>query len=87
MKEVLEVLKARKEGKGFACELTAEMGGRTFNSVNATLAALATKGLVSKEKKMYGEGAGAKILTEYTITERGLAELEPAEAEETADAE
>lgn len=38
---------------------------KTFNAVNATLAAAAGKGLVSKGKGIYNE----KLLTQYTVTE------------------
>lgn len=76
MKAVLAVLGARAEGKGFAVEVLEGVKGKTFNSVNATLAALAAKELVTKEKKAYGEGASAKMLTEYTITEAGRKVIE-----------
>ena len=44
------------------------MTGRTFNSVNATLAAMATKGYVTKAKGVYNE---TKMLTKYTVTDAG----------------
>ena len=48
---------------------------RTFNSVNATLAAMATKGYVSKAKGVYND----KMLTQYTLTDEGRAELDKEE--------
>ena len=39
-----------------------------INSVNATLAYLATKGWTSKERKLIGE----KVLTSYTINKSGI---------------
>jgi len=44
---------------------------RTFNSVNATLAAMATKGYVTKAKDVFED----KMLTKYTLTEAGIAEM------------
>jgi len=74
-KEVAGVLRDLG-GVAFAREVLAKMEGRTFNSVNATLAAMAGKGFVSKEKKVYGEGNEAKMLTCYTLTEAGIKELD-----------
>jgi hypothetical protein len=64
-------------GKGFAREVLnflTEKGvaGKTFNGVNATLAALAGKGIVTKAKGVLGE----KMLTEYTIVAELVAEAE-----------
>ena len=86
MKGVLATL-ATFEGKtAFAREVLAKMEGKTFNGVNATLAALATKGLVTKAKAVYGEGEGAKMLTKYTMTEAGVEVVNaPDEAEDTAE--
>lgn len=42
-----------------------------INSINATFASLASKGLVGKEKRVYND----KLVTFYTITEKGLANL------------
>ena len=53
---------------------------RTFNSVNATLAAMAGKGFCDKAKAVFGD----KMLTQYTLTEAGIAELDKVE-EETAE--
>ena len=77
------------ENKAFAREVLDKMKeldakcSRTFNSVNATLAAMAGKGYVEKKKEICE--AQEKILTRYTLTELGLQELskkedEPAEA-------
>ena len=77
-KEVAGVLRTFEGGKAFAREVLNKMveGGskRTFNSVNATLAAMAGKGYVNKAKAVFE--AEAKILTKYTLTAEGLAELE-----------
>lgn len=89
-KEVAGVLRTFEGGKAFARQVLDKMNAngstRTFNSVNATLAAMAGKGYVDKEKAVYND----KMLTRYTLTEAGLAELdkEDAPAEEVeADAE
>ena len=85
-KEVAGVLREFEGGKAFAREVLNKMveagSKRTFNSVNATLAAMATKGYVSKAKAVYND----KMLTQYTLTDEGRAELdkEP-EAEATAE--
>lgn len=42
-----------------------------INSINATFASLASKGLVEKDKRVYND----KLITFYTITEKGLANL------------
>lgn len=91
-KEVAGVLATFENGSAFAREVLNKMveGGskRTFNSVNATLAAMATKGFVDKAKAVFGD----KMLTKYTLTEAGKVELEkvdetPAEAEVVENAE
>ena len=66
---VLKALASREEGKGFAIEVLEDptLKGKTYNGVNATLAAAAGKGLVVKAKSMHGE----KLLTQYTITSAG----------------
>ena len=66
---VLKALASREDGKGFAVEVLTDptLKGKTYNGVNATLAAAAGKGLVVKAKGMYGE----KLLTQYTITTAG----------------
>lgn len=66
---VLKALASRKDGKGFAIEVLEDptLKGKTYNGVNATLAAAAGKGLVVKAKGMHGE----KLLTQYTITTAG----------------
>lgn len=87
-REVAGVLRTFEGGKAFAREVLNKMveAGikRTFNSVNATLAAMATKGYVIKAKGVYED----KMLTQYTLTEAGIAELdkEP-EPEKEGDAE
>ena len=89
-KEVGAVLRTFEGGAAFAREvlnkMVADGAKRTFNSVNATLAAMAGKGFVSKEKAVFGEGEGAKMLTRYTLTEAGITELDKVEDAE-ADAE
>lgn len=86
-KEVAGVLRTFEGGKAFAREVLEKMvvagAKRTFNSVNATLAAMATKGYVTKAKGVYND----KMLTQYTLTEAGIAELDkedsaPAEAKD-----
>lgn len=77
MVAVVKALAAREEGKGFAREVLADetLKGKTFNSVNATLAAAVGKGLVSKAKAVCGD----KMLTQYTITDAGRKVAEPEE--------
>ena len=86
-KEVAGVLRTFEGGAAFAREVLNKMveagSKRTFNSVNATLAAMATKGYVSKAKDVYDE----KMLTKYTLTEAGLAELDKKEDAKAEDAE
>lgn len=84
MVEVLGVLKDFEKG-AFAREVLNKMEGKTFNGVNATLAAAAGKGYATKEKAVFGEGEGAKMLTKYTITEEGVKAVEEANAPETAE--
>lgn len=69
MKAVLAVLADREDGKGFARQVLADkrLEGKTFNGVNATLAAAAGKGLCTKAKAVFED----KMLTCYTITELG----------------
>ena len=78
-KEVAGVLRTFEGGKAFAREVLNKMveGGskRTFNSVNATLAAMAGNGFCNKEKAVFGD----KMLTQYTLTEAGIAELDKVE--------
>lgn len=71
-KEVAGVLATFENGSAFAREVLEKMEGRTFNSVNATLAAMAGKGFVTKVKAVYND----KMLTKYTLTEAGRVELE-----------
>ena len=86
-KEVAGVLREFEGHKAFARQVLDKMvangSKRTFNSVNATLAAMAGKGYVDKKKEICE--AQEKILTRYTLTELGLAELE--KEDEPADAE
>ena len=89
-KEVAGVLRTFENGSAFAREVLNKMveagSKRTFNSVNATLAAMATKGYVSKAKGVYND----KMLTKYTLTEAGINELDKPEevpAEKVEDAE
>lgn len=86
MKAVLTVLAGRENGEGFAREVLAQMEGKTFNGVNATLAAAAGKGLCTKAKGVLGD----KMLTKYTITDAGreaIAETVDTEEAEAVDAE
>ena len=82
-KEVAGVLATFENGSAFAREVLEKMEGRTFNSVNATLAAMAGKGFVTKVKAVYND----KILTKYTLTEAGRVELEKVDADAEAPAE
>lgn len=75
MVKVLGVLNGLEGGKGFAKDVLAKMEGKTFNAVNATLAACAGKGLCTKEKMACGE----KMLTCYTITNAGKEVIAPKE--------
>ena len=85
-KEVAGVLRTFEGNKAFARQvldvMVANGSKRTFNSVNATLAAMAGKGYVNKAKAVYND----KMLTQYTLTEAGIAELDK-EPEEVKDAE
>ena len=74
---VLKALASREDGKGFAVEVLTDpaLKGKTYNGVNATLAAAAGKGLVVKAKGMHGE----KLLTQYTITTAGREAIEDKE--------
>ena len=82
-KEVAGVLATFENGSAFAREVLEKMEGRTFNSVNATLAAMAGKGFVTKVKAVYND----KILTKYTLTEAGRVELEKVDADAEAPSE
>ena len=81
MKMVLRALANRENGTGFAAEVQADatLKGKTFNAVNATLAACAGKRLCTKVKAVYND----KMLTKYTITGAGREVIATAEAEET----
>ena len=86
MVAVLAVLADREDGKGFARQVLADerLKGKTFNGVNATLAAAAGKGLCTKAKGVFED----KMLTIYTITDAGRAVIAPeaeAEAEEAGE--
>lgn len=82
-REVGTVLRGFEGGAAFSREVFNKMveGGstRTFNSVNATLAAMATKGYVTKTKGVFGD----KMLTKYTLTAEGVAELDKGADEAT----
>lgn len=82
-KEVAGVLATFENASAFAREVLNKMEGRTFNSVNATLAAMAGKGYVSKVKAVYND----KMLTKYTLTAEGKAELEKVDADAEVPAE
>ena len=60
-----------------ASVMTETLKGKTFNGVNATLAAAAGKGLCTKAKGVLGD----KMLTVYTITDAGRAVIAPADAD------
>ena len=81
-KEIAGVLRTFEGGKAYSREvyekMVAEGSKRTFNSVNATLAAMAGKGYVDKSKGLYNE----KLLTCYALTEAGIAELDKEEGED-----
>lgn len=62
--ELLDTKKDLLKEQGFDTE--------KVNSINATLASLVIKGLVSKEKKLYKD----KLLTFYSLTESGKTYLE-----------
>lgn len=85
MVAVLTVLAEREEGKGFAREVLADerLKGKTFNGVNATLAAAAGKGLVEKAKGVFED----KMLTCYTITDAGREAIAPVEDAEAVEEE
>ena len=78
-KEVAGVLRTFEGNKAFARQvldvMVANGSKRTFNSVNATLAAMAGKGYVNKAKAVFND----KMLTQYTLTEAGIAELDKVE--------
>ena len=80
MVAVIKVLADREDGKGFARQVLADkrLKGKTFNGVNATLAAAAAKGLCTKTKAVFED----KMLTCYTITDLGR-EVAKAPAEAT----
>ena len=80
MVAVLTVLAGREECKGFAREVLADerLKGKTFNGVNATLAAAAGKGLCTKAKGVFED----KMLTVYTITDAGREAIVPTEEED-----
>ena len=82
MMAVLAVLADREEGKGFARQVLADerLKGKTFNGVNATLAAAAGKGFCTKAKGVFED----KMLTIYTITDAGRAVIAP-ETEEAGE--
>lgn len=79
-KEVAGVLREFEGGAAFARQVLDKMvangSTRTFNSVNATLAAMAGKGYVEKAKGVFND----KMLTKYTLTAEGLAELDKEDA-------
>lgn len=60
---ILKILKEDFTEGAFAADVLDKVEGKTFNAVNATLASLATKGLVSKSKAVRED----KMLTKYTV--------------------
>lgn len=60
---ILKVLGENFAEGAFAAEVLEKVEGKTFNAVNATLASLASKGLVAKSKGIFND----KMLTKYTL--------------------
>lgn len=60
---ILKILGENFAEGAFAADVLEKVEGKTFNAVNATLASLAGKGLVSKTKAVKGD----KMLTKYTL--------------------
>lgn len=60
---ILKILGENFAEGAFAAEVLEKVEGKTFNAVNATLASLATKGLVTKSKGVFND----KMLTKYTL--------------------
>lgn len=60
---ILKILRENFAEGAFAAEVLEKVEGKTFNAVNATLASLATKGLVTKSKGVFND----KMLTKYTL--------------------
>ena len=60
---ILKILGENFAEGAFAAEVLEKVEGKTFNAVNATLASLASKGLVSKTKGIFND----KMLTKYTV--------------------
>ena len=60
---ILKILGENFAEGAFAAEVLEKVKGKTFNAVNATLASLASKGLVSKTKGIFND----KMLTKYTV--------------------
>ena len=60
---ILKILGENFAEGAFAAEVLEKVEGKTFNAVNATLASLASKGLVSKTKGIFND----KMLTKYTL--------------------
>lgn len=58
---ILKIVREDFAEGAFAADVLEKVEGKTFNAINATLASLATKGLVSKTKAVRGE----KMLTKY----------------------
>ena len=91
-REVAGVLAMFEDNKAFAKEVLNKMKeldpkcSRTFNSVNATLSAMALEqnGYVSKKKEIFE--AEEKILTRYTLTQKALDELAKEEEASEQDA-
>lgn len=69
---ILKILGENFAEGAFAAEVLEKVEGKTFNAVNATLASLATKGLVSKSKGVYND----KMLTKYTLAQAPIADAE-----------
>lgn len=61
--KILNILKEEFNGTAFAEDVIEKTEGLTIQSVRATLSSLATKNLVSKNKKARGD----KMLTKYTV--------------------
>ena len=60
---ILKILGENFAEGAFAAEVLEKVEGKTINAVNATLASLASKGIVSKTKGIFND----KMLTKYTL--------------------
>lgn len=63
---ILKILGENFAEGAFAADVLEKVEGKTINAVNATLASLAGKGLVSKTKAVKGD----KMLTKYALIQK-----------------